>query len=175
MWSITENAGKQKSRAFDVFAPAFPRIKRGWQFPHWKESVTAPPVIWQWYFHHSPAKVELSHISPMKKCYTWGHLVSEIYFSYALFAQQMSDVALAVVLLECLRFFSERDKQNVGQELGAQRRLKPDHSDLEGVWEKKQWLASLIHGLYCLARSPYLNWSQVSTAWSSGSCWGALA
>lgn len=145
-----------------------------------KESVVAGPVWWQWCFDHSPAKPELSLISPASKYYMWEHSISKIFSSYTLFAQQMSDAALPVVLLEHFRFLlRRRRRRGTGKMLDRNQRCrggeKPDYSGLEGVWERQQWPVPLIQWLYCLARSPYLCSCWVSITPSSGSCCGALA
>lgn len=122
-----------------VFTLLFPpELNVDGNFHTSKESVMAGPVLWQWCFDHSPAKPELSPISPASKYYMWGHLVSKIFSSYALSVQQMSDAALPVVLLERFRLLLRRRlRRGTGKMLDRNQRCKggekPDFSDLEGV------------------------------------------
>lgn len=71
-------------------------------------SVMVRPVLWQWYFDHSPTKLGVSLISPARKYYMWGHTVSKIFSSYTLSAQLTPDAALPVVLLECFGLLLRR-------------------------------------------------------------------
>lgn len=73
-----------------------------------KESVMVRPVLWQWYFDHSPTKLGVSLISPARKYYMWGHTVSKIFSSYTLSAQPTPGAALPVVLLECFGLLLRR-------------------------------------------------------------------
>ena len=93
-----------------------------------EESVMVGAVLRQWCFDHSPAKPELSLISPASKYYRWGHSVSKTFPSYTLCSANVkcsSTSAVTGVFQGSLeKAAEERNRQNVGQESEAQRRWK---------------------------------------------------
>lgn len=92
-----------------------------------KESVMVRPVLWQWYFDHSPTKLGVSLISPARKYYMWGHTVSKIFSSYTLSAQPTPGAALPVVLLECFGLLLRRRlRRGTGKMLDRSQRHRVD-------------------------------------------------